>query len=68
MASSSNPVTIHLERRMKDINDPMHLNIPTAIQVRLQSHEQALTTTDSQGYNLIFKDDIEETIWEAKCN
>lgn len=52
MVSNSNPVTIHLERRMKDINDPMHFNIPITMQVRLQSHEQALTTIDSQGYNL----------------
>lgn len=38
----------------------MYLNIliQTAVQVRLQCHEQALTTTDSQRYNLIIKDDI----------
>ena len=37
----------------------MNLDIPTAIPVRIQSHEQAIehnnmTITDGQGYNLIF--------------
>lgn len=37
----------------------MHLDIPTAIPVRIQSHKQAteqnnMTITDSQGYSLMF--------------
>ena len=54
MAKNSNPVRIHLERKMKDKMHPIHLTIPTAIPVRLQSHKQTLAITNSQGYNLIF--------------
>ena len=59
---------------------PMHLEVSTAIPVRIQFHKQAIeqnnmTISDGWEHNLIFnswnilvKGSIEEAIWEAKCN